>query len=109
MPLQIAEPVPYQVMDVDEESVQDSSALYALSFGVCAFAVAGAVMRTPTVRANRTMVPFRTGGWNRTAAPVMQLQPKLKGSVGEGPNQTNYSDRSSVGILGIQRKPRKKV
>ena len=24
--------------------------------------------------------------------------PKLKGSVGEGPNQTNYSDRSSVRI-----------
>ena len=58
-------------MDVDELSVQDNSALYALSFGVCALAVAGAVMRTPTVRANRTMVPFRTGGWNRTAAPVM--------------------------------------
>ena len=27
------------------------------------------------------------------------FQPKLKGSVGEGPNQTNYSDRSSVRIL----------
>ena len=27
------------------------------------------------------------------------LLPKLKGSVGEGPNQTNYSDRSSVRIL----------
>ena len=77
MPLQIAEPVPYQIMDVDEESVQDSSALYALSFGVCAFAVAGALMRTPTVRANRTMVPFRTGGWNRTAAPVMQLREQI--------------------------------
>ena len=25
----------------------------------------------------------------------------------EGPNQTNYSDRSSVRILGIERKPRK--
>ena len=25
--------------------------------------------------------------------------PELKGSVGEGPNQTNYSDRSSVRIL----------
>ena len=32
---------------------------------------------------------------------------KLKGSIGEGPNQTNYSDQSSVRILGIQRKPRK--
>ena len=27
------------------------------------------------------------------------LEPELKGSVGEGPNQTNYSDRSSVRIL----------
>ena len=26
-------------------------------------------------------------------------QPGLKGSVGEGPNQTNYSDRSLVRIL----------
>ena len=41
--------------------------------------------------------------------PLIRLQSasKLKGSVGEGPNQTNYSDRSSVRILGIQRKPRK--
>ena len=31
----------------------------------------------------------------------------LKGSIGEGPNQMNYSDQSSVRILGIQRKPRK--
>ena len=36
-----------------------------------------------------------------------QRVPWLKGSVGEGPNQTNYSDRSSVRILGIERKPRK--
>ena len=28
-----------------------------------------------------------------------RLPAKLKGSVGEGPNQTNYSDRSSVRIL----------
>ena len=28
-----------------------------------------------------------------------RLEPELKGSVGEGPNQTNYSDRSSVRIL----------
>ena len=33
--------------------------------------------------------------------------PWLKGSVGEGPNHSNFSDRSSVRILGIQRKPRK--
>ena len=38
---------------------------------------------------------------------AVQSQAKLKGSVGEGPNQTNYSDRSSVRILGIKRKPRK--
>ena len=33
--------------------------------------------------------------------PLIRLQSasKLKGSVGEGPNQTNYSDRSSVRIL----------
>ena len=32
---------------------------------------------------------------------------ELKGSIGEGPNQTNHSDQSSVRILGIERKPRK--
>ena len=32
---------------------------------------------------------------------------KLKGSIGEGPNHSNFSDRSSVRILGIHRKPRK--
>ena len=26
-------------------------------------------------------------------------EPELKGSIGEGPNQKNYSDRSSVRIL----------
>ena len=35
------------------------------------------------------------------------LQSELKGSIGEGPNHSNFSDRSSVRILGIQRKPRK--
>ena len=33
--------------------------------------------------------------------------PGLKGSIGEGPNHSNFSDRSSDRILGIQRKPRK--
>ena len=28
--------------------------------------------------------------------------PKLKGSIGEGPNHSNFSDRSSVRILGIE-------
>ena len=32
---------------------------------------------------------------------------KLKGSIGQGPNHSNFSDQSSVTILGIQRKPRK--
>ena len=32
---------------------------------------------------------------------------KLKGSIGEGSNHSNYSDQSSVKILGIQRKARK--
>ena len=36
-----------------------------------------------------------------------ELRPKLKGSIGEGPNHSNFSDRSSVRILGIERKPRK--
>ena len=30
---------------------------------------------------------------------LKQCGAKLKGSVGEGPNQTNYSDQSSVRIL----------
>ena len=33
--------------------------------------------------------------------------PKLKGSIGEGSNHSNFSHQSSVKILGIQRKPRK--
>ena len=36
-----------------------------------------------------------------------QARPELKGSIGEGPNNSNFSDRSSVRILGIERKPRK--
>ena len=34
-------------------------------------------------------------------------EPELKGSIGEGPNHSNFSDRSSARILGIERKPRK--
>ena len=44
------------------------------------------------------------GGRAAPAPVVVQWDPELKGSVGEGPNQTNHSDRSSVRILGIQRK-----
>ena len=36
-----------------------------------------------------------------------RLLPKLKGSIGEGSNHSNFSHQSSVKILGIQRKPRK--
>ena len=42
-------------------------------------------------------------------SPGRGLQPGLKGSVGEGPNQTNYSDQSSIRILGIEIKPRKTI
>ena len=38
---------------------------------------------------------------------TIRLAAKLKGSIGEGPNHSNFSDRSAVRILGIQRKPRK--
>ena len=44
-----------------------------------------------------------TGG----AQSFVQSCPELKGSIGEGPNQTNFSDQSSVRTLGIERKPRK--
>ena len=33
------------------------------------------------------------------------FEPKLRGSIGDGPNHSNYSDQSSVRILGIRRKP----
>ena len=38
---------------------------------------------------------------------LYENRPKLKGSIGEGSNHSNFSDRSSVKFLGIQRKPRK--
>ena len=33
--------------------------------------------------------------------PSILPKPELKGSIGEGPNHSNFSDRSSVRILGI--------
>ena len=36
---------------------------------------------------------------------IPQLRPKLKGSIDEGPNHSNFLDQSSVRILGIRRKP----
>ena len=46
-------------------------------------------------------------GRRRVAEGVVRRRPRLKGSIGEGSNHSNFSDRSSVRILGIQRKPRK--
>ena len=40
-------------------------------------------------------------------AKVAEFSAELKGSIGEGPSHSNFSDRSSVRILGIERKPRK--
>ena len=34
---------------------------------------------------------------------ALWYQPSLKGSIGEGPNHSDYSDQSSVRILGIRR------
>ena len=91
MSLQFAEPVPYLVSDVREESVPDYSAAYSLSFAVCALAVAGAAMRKPIVRANRRM---------RVEAPVMQLRDEMtavplstaqEGSVAPGKIDTDNS------------------
>ena len=43
------------------------------------------------------VVRFPRRGLLRGLLP--RLEPRLKGSVGEGPNQTNYSEQSSVRIL----------
>ena len=51
-------------------------------------------------------VAERAGGVERPRGD-RQDEPGLKGSIGEGPNHSNYSDQSSVRILGIERKPRK--
>jgi hypothetical protein len=48
LPLQLAEPAPYLATDAREGSVTP-----ALSFAVCALAVAGLAMRRPVVRAER--------------------------------------------------------
>ena len=50
--------------------------------------------------------PLRRAG-SRSCPTAATSGPELKGSIGEEPNQTNYSDRNSVRILGIERKPRK--
>ena len=43
------------------------------------------------------------------AEMMKKFLPELKGSIGEGPNNSNFSDQSSVKILGIRRKPRKVI
>ena len=40
---------------------------------------------------------------------LLREEPELKGSIGEGPNQTDYSDQSSVRILSKFRNFRKKI
>ena len=40
-----------------------------------------------------------TAGEEHLLAGVVRSWAELKGSIGEGPNQTNYSDQSSVKIL----------
>ena len=41
------------------------------------------------------------------AAVAGWLEPRSKGSIGEGSNHSYFSNRNSVRILGIERKPRK--
>ena len=37
--------------------------------------------------------------FNNQTVPIEEFFPQLKGSIGEGPNHSNFSDRSSVSIL----------
>ena len=56
---------------------------------------------------NPPVVPVPAGAAERTArsgAAARSPPPKLKGSIGEGSNHSNFSEKSSVRILGIQRK-----
>ena len=62
-------------------------------------------------RRRRSGVRMPEGPEGRRVAPprrrAEQPAASLEGSIGEGPNHSNFSDRSSVRILGIERKPRK--
>jgi hypothetical protein len=71
-----AEPVPYVVTEVRGEDTADESFTYALSFGVCALAVAGAVVHKSSMKKQRKM---------RLAAPVMQLRENDGNNVMRGP------------------------
>ena len=64
--------------------------------------------RRPAVRGRRLPgAPAGCGRPRRRSArgPRSPCGAGLKGSIGEGPNHSNYSDQSSVRILGIERKP----
>ena len=37
--------------------------------------------------------------FNNQTVPIEEFFPQLKGSIGEGPNHSNFSDRNSVRIL----------
>jgi hypothetical protein len=83
-----AEPVPYVVTEVRGEDTADESLTYALSFGVCALAVAGAVVHKSSMKKQRK---------RRLAAPVMQLREQVVAPVGtslvagKAPAQTDAS------------------
>jgi hypothetical protein len=83
-----AEPVPYVVTEVRGEHTADESLTYALSFGVCALAVAGAVVHKSSMKKQRKM---------RLATPVMQLREQVVAPVGtslvagKAPAQTDAS------------------
>ena len=67
----------------------------------------GASLSTPAAQATNMSNSQRTSG-GPTGLLLERVQaepgpgtydPKLKGSIGEGPNHSNFSDRSSVKIL----------
>ena len=74
---------------------------YCRTFEKCV-ATASPILATSTVLVVPRASPFGNA-YDRAAEPC----PELKGSIGEGSNHSNFSDRSSVRILGIERKPRK--
>ena len=63
----------------------------------------GSSRTAPGGSTRRKSTPFaRSTDSMRTTPGRPKYRSGLKGSIGEGPNQTNYSDRSSVRILGIR-------
>jgi hypothetical protein len=89
MPIQFAEPAPYYVMEVEEESVPDYSVPYALSFAVCGLAVAGVAMsKSSSQRAAR-----------RSRLPVMQLQDQQIGTAPAGVSMSKGPSATDSAIL----------